>query len=227
MRLLYQICGMAWGGHAFRACRAEAARAGWIWYNIDMSSIPPTSVSLLRDISSDPQSERWSELYRRYCEPMFAFARAKFPTLETEDLVQETMAALVERMPGYKYLPDEKGHFRNYLMGILKHKAMDALNRRSREAAARKGLRDEPRPEGADADDSEWRAAALEVAIEQLMADKSVNALHRTVFRRVALMRERPEDVAREFGISRGNVDVIKKRLLERLGESVRRLVGA
>ena len=96
---------MQWGGHAFRACRAEAARAGWIWYNIDMSSIPPTSVSLLRDISSDPQSERWSELYRRYCEPMFAFARAKFPTLEPEDLVQETMAALVERLPGLRAEP--------------------------------------------------------------------------------------------------------------------------
>ena len=161
---------------------------------------------------------------------MAGFARSRFPTLEAEDLIQETMAALAERLPGYIYQPDEKGHFRNYIMGILKHKAMDALSRRSREASAREALGKEPRrvatPPG-ETDDNEWKTSALEVAISQLLADESVNALHRTVFQHVALNRESPEDVAREFGISRGNVDVIKKRMIDRLSEMVARLTAS
>lgn len=207
--------------------RAAVPFFGIIW---GMGDIPKTSVSLLREIQGDPQSARWVELYMRYSGPMAGFARSRFPTLEAEDLIQETMAALAERLPGYIYQPDEKGHFRNYIMGILKHKAMDALSRRSREASAREALGKEPRraatPPG-ETDDNEWKTSALEVAISQLLADESVNALHRTVFQHVALNRESPEDVAREFGISRGNVDVIKKRMIDRLSEMVARLTAS
>lgn len=192
-----------------------------------MASVPVTSASLLREVSGDPGSPRWGELYGRYLGPMTAFLASRFPTLEADDVIQETMASLARLLPGYRYLPDEKGHFRSYLMGILKHKAMDALSRRSREAAARRTAKSEPRADPEEAEEREWRAAALEVAIGQLLADESVNPLHRTVFRHVALERRKPEDVAREFGISRGNVDVIKKRMIERLAASVANLTGS
>ena len=191
-----------------------------------MSQIPKTSISILRAIADDPRSVRWNELYDRYREPMAAFLKSRYPSLEPDDVIQDTMAALSSRLPGYRYMPDEKGHFRNYVMGILKHKAMDALARRSRESSARRSLMEEPRAaRGAGADDG-WKAAAVEVAIAQLLADDSVNALHRTVFRRVALNDEAPESVAAELGISRGNVDVIKKRMIGRLSEMVSRLTA-
>lgn len=189
-----------------------------------MAQIPLTSVSLIRTLADDPQSARWAELYRLYEEPMRGFLQQRFPSLEPEDLIQETMVALAKRLPDYHYTPDEKGHFRNYLMGILKHKAMDALARRSREAAVQEDLRAQP-PERPVEDDT-WKSDALEVAIAQLLADDSINALHRTVFRHVALMHERPEDVATQFGITRGNVDQIKKRLIGRLSTLVNALVG-
>lgn len=184
-----------------------------------MAHLPLTSVSLIRTLSQDPQSARWAELYRLYEEPMRAFLQAHFPSLEPDDLIQETMAALARRLPHYRYLPDEKGHFRNYLIGILKHKATDAIARRLREAEARDGLRQEPAPRPAE--DDSWKTAALEVALAQLLADESVNALHRTVFRHVALMHEPPEAVAVQFGLTRGNVDQIKKRLIARLSSMV------
>ena len=56
------------------------------------------------------------------------------------------------------------------------------------------------------------------------MADESVNALHRTVFRHVVLSHETPEEVAAKFGISRNNVDQIKRRLTARLAEAVRKM---
>ena len=186
--------------------------------------IPPTSVSLIRALSDDPQSVRWAELYRRYEEPMRGFLKAKFPSLEPEDVIQETMLALSRRLPDYRYTPDEKGHFRSYLMGILKHKAADAIARRTREADARERLKRQPRDGGCRPGDDEWRVSALEVAISQLMADESVNALHRMVFRHVVLSHEPPEEVAAKFGISRNNVDQIKRRLTARLADAVRKM---
>ena len=188
-----------------------------------MAAIPVTSVSLIRTLADNPQSARWAELYRLYEEPMRGFLQQRFPSLEADDLIQETMAALAKRLPDYRYTPDAKGHFRNYLMGILKHKAMDALTKRTREAAVREDIRSQSpaRP----VEDDSWKSAALEVAIAQLLADESVNPLHRTVFRHVALMHERPEDVAARFALSRANVDQIKKRLVSRLSALVSSLV--
>ena len=182
-------------------------------------NIPETSVSLIRAISSDPGSDRWHEMYARYREPMRAFLAARFPTLgDPDDVVQETMVALARRLAdaGWRYAPDEKGHFRNYLMGILKHKAADTLARRMREAETRDALRTLPR-QAPGGDDPDLRRSALEVALAQLFADDGVSALHKTVFKCVALGGEAPADAARRLGISRANVDKIRSRMVERL----------
>ena len=189
-----------------------------------MAAIPVTSVSLIRTLADNPESARWAELYRLYEEPMRGLLQQRFPSLEADDLIQETMAALAKRLPDYRYTPDAKGHFRNYLMGILKHKAMDALERRRREAEKKDDYARSPRTSDGSHDNS-WRDAALEVAIQQLMSDASVNARHREVFRAVALEHLKPEAVAERFGISRGNVDQIKRRLIERLSEIVSQLI--
>lgn len=191
-----------------------------------MPTAPNTSITLLKGLASGADSVRWTEFYRIYEGPMRAFLRARFPSVEADDVLQETMLALARRMPDYHYTPDRNGHFRNYLMGILKHKAMDALAVRTREARFREDLAERPAGEGA-ADEEEWKHAALEVAIAQLLADKDINPLHRTVFERLVLQREKPEDVARELGTSRGNVDVIKKRMIERLGAMMARLIAS
>lgn len=190
-----------------------------------MAQIPATSISLLQALSSDPQSARWKDLYTIYAQPMEAFLQAKFPTLEPEDLIQETMLALMKALPNYRYTPDEKGHFHNYLMGILKHKAMDALAARTREAQLREGLAEQPAD--TNPEDEEWKHDALEVAIAQLLADKDINPLHRTVFEHLVLLHESPEDVAGQLGTSRGNVDVIKKRMIERLSAMMDKLIAS
>ena len=194
-----------------------------------MLEMPKTSITLLKALALDARSVRWAEFYASYEEPMRGFLASRFPLLEPEDVIQETMAALVECLPRYRYMPDEKGHFRNYLMGVLKHKAMDSLRVQKRAAAANAALAESsPANDAAayDAEEDEWRSSALEVAIAQMMADDTLNAMHRTVFREVALVHRPPSEVASELGISRGNVDVIKSRMLERLAELVARLTG-
>lgn len=196
-----------------------------------MAQIPKTSISLIRAVSDDLGSNRWTELYSVYEPSIRDFLRANYPSLEADDVVQEAMLALAKALPTYRYLPDEHGHFRNYLLGIVKHKAMDALARRSREAekrsAAAADIEGAARRAADGGDDEEtWRAEALEVAIAQLMADAAIDSRNREIFRHVALMRERPDDVASQFGVTRNNVDQIKNRMLKKLADLVAALTA-
>jgi RNA polymerase sigma factor (sigma-70 family) len=214
--------------------RLHCAYYSILWYNVRMAQVPKTSVSLLKDLACGTESARWAEFVRMYEEPMRSFLAARFPSVEADDVLQETMIALMRVMPGYHYTPDSGGHFRNYLAGILKHKAEDAIRRRERESGRRERMRrsaaDAPRDDGIAererAAEEEWRLAAMNAALEQLLSDESVNARSREVFRHVALLHEPPAEVAAAFGISRANVDTIKRRLVLRLSELVKAMTG-
>ena len=191
-----------------------------------MAKVPATSISLLKDLASGAESVRWAEFVRLYEQPMRGYMAAKFPSVEADDVLQETMIALMRRMPRYHYTPDANGHFRNYLFGILDHKAKDAIRSRVRESSRRERA-EAGRPEEAsrpaeDAEEEEWRLAAMNAALEQLLSDESVSARAREVFRHVALLHEPPADVAAAFGMSRANVDQIKRRMVLRLSGLVK-----
>ena len=186
-----------------------------------MMQVPATSVTLLRAISGAPDSVRWVEFFRRYEEPMRAFLAARYPSVEPDDVIQETLKALAERLPNYHYVPDEKGYFHNYLMGIVRHKADDACRAQARETAKLRNFRAAGAGVPEPGEDDEWKMSALQAAVEQLMSDQSLVPRTREIFRHVALMHERPESVAAQFGTTRNNVDQIKKRLIKRLAKCV------
>ena len=187
-----------------------------------MTPVPKTSVSLLKDISDGTASVRWTEFYRRYEPAMRGFLHERFPSVEADDVIQETLLALMKAMPEYHYTPDSKGHFHNYLMGIVKHKALDAIRRNASFSSLRSDLAQEDglRTAALEEDDS-WKMAAMEAAMDQLMSDDSITASTREVFRHVALMNESPDGVALQFGITRNNVDQIKSRMIGKLSALV------
>ena len=199
-----------------------------------MSEIPKTSVSLLEALSSDATSVRWTEFDRKYSGPMRAFLRAHYPTVEADDVIQETLIALVKCLPNYRYVPDEHGYFHNYLMGIVKHKALDAIRRQAVDSKIKEELGEEELeriknfkdPRDKD-EESAWMNSTNEAALEQLLADDSITPTTRQVFRHVALMHEEPVDVARQFGITRNNVDQIKARLIARLKKIIADMLSA
>ncbi len=88
-------------------------------------------------MANDVQHERWGEFVTRYRPMMEAFMRERFPSLEADDIIQDTLIALSKVLPSYRYAPDEKGHFHNYLTGILRNKALRVLRQRERDAALR------------------------------------------------------------------------------------------
>ena len=199
-----------------------------------MPAIPETSVTLLKDLSGNATSTRWTEFYYKYAGPMRAFLQARYPAVEADDVIQEALVALVKCLPRYQYVPDEHGYFHNYLMGIVKHKAEDALRRMKKLT----GIKDTFAKENAgktqpfrlpedDAAQAAWQNAVKEAALQQLLADDSILPSTREIFRHVALMHEKPADVAQRFGVSRNNVDQIKARMIARLKELVAAMTAA
>ena len=182
-----------------------------------MANAPVTSITLLKSLASGTDNARWAEFFRIYEQPMRSFLSARFPSVDADDAIQETMVALMRRMPDYHYTPDSNGHFHNYLTGILKHKAEDALRREARESGKRDRLKERGAADAPRENPNDWKLAAMNAALEQLLSDESVNARAREVFRHVALMHEPPAEVAAAFGISRTNVDQIKRRMVQRL----------
>ena len=190
---------------------------------------PDTSTTLLRDLAGRSDHPRWGEFVVRYRPLMESYLHEWFPSLEMDDLIQETFVAIAKTLPDYRYVPDEKGHFHNYLTGILHHKALNALKRQNRrnEVTREYALDPSARGIGNDADVEKWRETVCEVALQQLLADPSVTGRKRQIFMRTAMKGESPEDVAASLAVSRAVVDQTKKRMMDRLRELVERLKHA
>ncbi len=189
------------------------------------TSAPKTSESLLAAISSNPQSARWTEFVRRYDPMMRAFLASNFPGVDADDAIQETLCALVELLPSYRYTPGETGLFRSYLTGVLRNKALMSIRSSTRRArreqiVAKEG---EAGVNGGDPD-RDFRHSAYELALREFFADKSVLPRTKEIFRRVALGGESPAKVAEAYGVARNAVDQIKSRSMAKIRKLAEKL---
>ena len=187
-----------------------------------MSTIPETSTTLLRDLAQDSRHARWGEFVARYRPMMETYMHTRFPMVDADDAIQETLIALIKVFPVYHYSPEETGAFHNYLTGILRHRALRMIECESRRLDKElkyqeiEGLS----ASGGNNDDGlSWRESVFEIALQQLLADESINDRTKQVFVRVAVNGEKPESVAESFGIARNAVDQMKARMKERLRE--------
>ena len=188
-----------------------------------MNGVPTTSTTLLRDIGSDVKNARWGEFVERYRGMMTGYLKTYFPVLEADDVVQETLVALSQVLPNYRYDPAVTGHFHNYLTGILRNKAYRECERRARAKALQDDLsvilpaQDSKR----EAEVAKWQESVFEIAMRELLADAEIHERSKQIFQRVAVDGQSPESVAAAYGTSRNNVDKIKSRMLARLREII------
>ena len=187
---------------------------------------PTTSTTLLKCLG-DAQSKRWGDFVERYEPAMRAFMASSFPSAPAEDIIQETLIALVGAMPSYVYSPNEKGHFRNYLFGILRNKALRHLRGQEREDRAMREFSAVAQATSPvdDADEAAFRESVYELALAELMADPSIRPQTKQIFRRVAINGESPEAVAAAFGVTRNSVDQTKARMVAKLRQIKEKLV--
>ena len=186
--------------------------------------MPVTSISLIRVLGEDARSPRWTEFADKYATMIDGFLCKYFPTLDAAEVVNETLIALTERLPLYQYDPDEKGHFRNYLIGIVRYKALEQLRRQQRHDELKQHLRNRAfewtyQSQSYRADLTDWQREAYEAALQQFFAAPDVSTRDKEIFRRIIRRGEKPQAVADVFGITRNNVDQIMLRTRTRLKE--------
>lgn len=185
---------------------------------------PVTSLSLIRVLGEDAQSPRWTEFANKYAAMIDGFLCKYFPTVDAAEAVNETLIALTEKLPLYQYDPDDKGHFRNYLIGIVRFKAIEQLKRQKRSAELKQHVKEQAfewtyQSRSYKADLSDWQKDAYESALQQFFANPDVSTRDKEIFRRIIRRGEKPEEVADVFGITRNNVDQIMARTRARLKE--------
>ena len=183
---------------------------------------PVTSMSLIRVLGQDAQSPRWTEFANKYATTIEGFLCRYFPTVDAQEAITETLVALVDKLPLYQYDPDEKGHFRNYLVGIVRYKAIEQLKRQKRDSDLKKRVKEQAfewtyQSRSYKADLSDWQREAYETALQQFFANPDVSTRDKEIFRRIIRRGEKPEDVAAVFGITRNNVDQIMARTRAKL----------
>ena len=175
-------------------------------------------------MAADSRHVRWGEFVRRYQPMMEEYLRIHFPGLESEDIISETLVALVDVLKNYRYAPDETGRFRNYLTGILKHKALYRRRVAERHEKCLEAYEDSARraddPSAAD-EDRAWKETVFAIAVRQLLADETIQDRTKQVFLRVAINHESPDAVAESLGVKRNAVDQMKSRMMTKLREIV------
>ena len=181
-----------------------------------MSVIPTTSTTLLRQLAADSRHARWTDFVSRYEPLMRTYLRARFPAVEADDVVSETLVALVDILAHYRYDPQETGRFHNYLTGVLRHKALRRCRAADRDNRLKADLREAASAgdgeRAAPSDEESYRQALFEIAVSTFFSDPTIAARTKEVFRRTAIAGDSPEVVAREFQMSRHAVDQIKSR---------------
>ena len=188
---------------------------------------PETSTTLLRDLAASAENARWAEFVTRYRPMMEAYMRERFPSVEVDDAIAETLVALVDVFRSYRYDPEETGRFHNYLTGVLRHKALRLCKQAERERSLRERVAEEPKMSSDDPEDESYRKSLFDIAIRQFFDDESIAPRTKEIFRRTAIKGESPETVAKSFMMERHTVDQIKSRSIAKLRTIVETLEKA
>jgi RNA polymerase sigma-70 factor (ECF subfamily) len=191
-----------------------------------------TSATLLERLRDRTDAEAWRRLFDLYT-PLLAgwLRRYSLQPTDVDDLVQEVLAAVAREAPHFRH-SGRPGAFRHWLRTILANRLREFWRaRRSRPAVAGGSdfadMLEQLEDPGSgisgrwDREHDEHVARRLLGMIEPLFAPPTWQA-----FRRVVLEGERPDGVAAELGLSVNAVFIAKSRVLRRLRQEARGLLG-
>lgn len=191
-----------------------------------------TRKSLLDRLRVDNAHEAWKEFYHLYWGVIVRYARKLgLKEHQAEDVLQETMVALMRILPEFAY-DRGKGRFRNFLLTIVHRKSLAMLRRASRipevplERVPESDTAD-PFNSGAAFEDEavgRWREAVQEEALDRLQNDPALEENTFAIFKTYVLDGRPAATVAADFGVKENAVYQIKSRLLRRLQCEVHRL---
>lgn len=193
---------------------------------------PTTHESLLVRLQDWDDHAGWREFFETYWNLIYSTARrAGLADAESQDVVQETILHIAHELRDGRY-DRNKGSFRHYLFtaATWKIRAHFKQSRRQRRGELVRSdldtgtdpLAKVPDPNGDALEtiwEEEWTARLQESALARLK--RRVRPLHFQIFESVTIGGRDPGEVAREFGVSRTTVYVIRLRLTRLLKQDI------
>jgi RNA polymerase sigma-70 factor, ECF subfamily len=178
-------------------------------------STSPTLLSRLRRSDDNDAWKRFVVLYT----PLLSYwaSKAGIQPADAAELIQEVLIVLLRSLPNFQYDPNRS--FRAWLHTLLRTKWIDRQRRRP-QATMAAGLSAVAGPDDfMELEDEEFRKLLVQRALQ--LAEEEFG--HNTVqaFRATALESRPASEVAAELSISENAVYLAKRRVMQRLRESL------
>ena len=148
---------------------------------------------------------------------------------EAEEAAQETLVQFLRDYRENKY-NNENGRLSSWLIGICRHRVMDAHRRRQRMSGARGDSIISKLPDEAAMTrtwDGEQQRVIFQRAMRHLLENGKLNERTTKVFEQVAINNVPVASVAKEYGVEVAEVYRIKNRVTKRLRELVEEITQA
>jgi len=190
--------------------------------------IIPTRQSLLSRLKNRDDSESWSDFFATYWRLIFNIAhRAGLTDAECEDVVQQTVIEVSQKIPHFKYNP-EGGSFKAWLLQITRWRIQDQFRKRLPPQVVPQSsehLEQVIDPAGSaleQAWEAEWEKNLFEAALERVKAQ--VNPRSYQLFDAYVLQAWSMEKVCALFNVTAGQVRMAKHRISKSIRKELKHL---
>lgn len=193
-----------------------------------MTELPETRQSLLVRLRQN-SGDAWSEFLEVYEQAIYQFSRRRgLQDADAWDVTQEVLAAVEKKVENWQADPS-KGKFRGWLFRVARNIAVDKVIQQTRRAAASGDTRVAQLlaelPDSLEQQSTvfwiEYRRTLMNWAVEQIKPEFKETSWRS--FLLTAVDGWKPEEVARELGISVGSVYAAKFRIVTRIRKLVAR----
>jgi len=186
-----------------------------------MNRTRQTLIERLRDKHDEESWQTFTDIYQRYI--YVVIRRMNVSHSETEDLVQEILFKVWNKLPEFNYNPD-KARFRTWLSTVIKNRVVTFI--RSAQSHANKIDKASMEPVKAysehDIDEiiqKEWESYITNMAMNRIKQNFPGQAIQ--VFE-MTLEGKSVSDIAQELGLKENSVYKSKNRVKARLIEEVK-----
>ena len=185
-----------------------------------------TQSSLLERVKNRDDSASWRQFYSIYNPLLTYWARHRgLSSVEAEDVAQDCMQALAEKMPGFEY-SSQRGSFRGYLYVMVNNRINNLLKRRRPVRLLTDIAR---RLADTDAElerkwEAQWMQHHLAHCFQRIEQDIMAKTMQ--VFRMHAVDGVPVNEVCDRLSVTANEVYLAKSRVTRRLHQEMMALLG-
>ena len=188
-----------------------------------MNQTRQTLIERLRDKYDQESWQTFTQIYQRYI--YVVIRRMNVSHSETEDLVQEILFKIWNKLPEFDYNPN-KARFRTWLSTVVKNRVITYIRSSQSHSNKIDKASQEPRKNYSDHDiddimHKEWESYITNMAMNRIKQNFPGQAIE--VFE-MTLEGKSVSDIAQELGLKENSVYKSKNRVKARLIEEIKAL---